>query len=117
MIVAMQTERRATLGQVRAFVEGNEAVDFAGAGRRSTCEFIGRTFRAVMRLEFEVFVDARFERLSGLSNGHRYSLVADGVGFSGDLPALRGAAGRGSLRSAPARVRAPSSTSWGRAIR
>ena len=62
MIVAMQTERLATLEQVRAFVEGNEAVDFAGAGRRSTCEFIGRTFRAVMRREFEVFVDARFER-------------------------------------------------------
>ena len=39
----MQTERLSTLDQVRAFVEGNEAVDFAGAGRLSTYEFIGRT--------------------------------------------------------------------------
>ena len=43
MIVTLQTERLATLDQVRALVEGNEAVDFAGAGRRSTYEFIGRT--------------------------------------------------------------------------
>ena len=39
----MQTERLTTLEQVRAFVEGNESVDFAGAGRRGTYEFIGRT--------------------------------------------------------------------------
>ena len=37
-----QTERVVTLGQVRAFVEGNESVDFGGAGRRCAWEFIGR---------------------------------------------------------------------------
>ena len=42
MIVALQTERLATPDQVRAFVEGNEAVDLAGPGRRSTYELIGR---------------------------------------------------------------------------
>ena len=157
MIVTMQTERVVRLEQVRASVEGNEAVDFVAAGRQSAYEFIGRTLgrfgyrglgkrdkglvrcylakvtglsrarltrlvrqyldsgrivdrrggpparpfqrrytkgdvrllaavdeqlgqmsdpatRAVMRREFEVFGDARFERLSRLSNGHLYNL-------------------------------------------
>ena len=35
MIVTLQTERVRTLEQVRAFVEGSEAVDFTGADRGS----------------------------------------------------------------------------------
>ena len=37
-----QTERVVTLGQARAFAEGNESVDLGGAGRRCAWEFIGR---------------------------------------------------------------------------
>ena len=40
MIVTLQTERVRTLDQVRAFVEGSEAVDFAGAERESVYEFV-----------------------------------------------------------------------------
>ena len=34
----------------------------------------GQAARTVMRREFEVFGDARFERLAGLSTGHLYNL-------------------------------------------
>ena len=34
----------------------------------------GQATRAVMRREFEVFVDARFERLAGVSTSHLYNL-------------------------------------------
>ena len=65
MIVTLQTERVRTLDQVRAFVEGSEAVDprtrfrehklsrgraFAGANRESVCEFVRR---ALVRLDYE----------------------------------------------------------------
>ena len=64
MIVTLQTERVRTLGQVRAFVEGSEAVDprtrfrehklsrgraFAGADRESVYEFVRR---ALVRLDY-----------------------------------------------------------------
>ncbi len=157
MIVTLQTERVRTLDQVRAFVEGSEAVDFAGAERESVYEFVRRALvrlgyerlgksdkglvrrslakvtglsraqltrligqhretgriedrrggasacpferrytradigqlaavdaalgqmsgpatRALMRRQYAVFGDERFERLAGLSNGHLYNL-------------------------------------------
>ena len=157
MIVTLQTERVRTLDQVRAFVEGSEAVDFTGAGRESVYEFVRRALvrldygrlgksdkglvrrylakvtglsraqltrligqhretgriedrrggapahpferrytradirllaavdaamgqmsgpatRALMRRQYEVFGDERFERLARLSNGHLYNL-------------------------------------------
>ena len=52
MIVTLQTERVRTLDQVRAFVEGSEAVDFAGADRESVYEFVRR---ALVRLDYERF--------------------------------------------------------------
>ena len=156
MIVTLQTERVRTLDQVRAFVEGSEAVDFTGADRESVYEFVRRALvrldyaglgksdkglvrrylakvtglsraqltrligqhretgriedrrggapacpferrytradirllaavdaamgqmsgpatRALMRRQYEVFDDERFERLAGLSNGHLYN--------------------------------------------
>ena len=33
----------------------------------------GPATRALMRRQYEVFVDERFERLAGLSNGHLYN--------------------------------------------
>ena len=157
MILKLETERLSTLEQVREFVAGSAAVDFAGVDRASTYEFARRTLvrfdygrlgradkgvlrgylmkttglsraqvtrliaqqaatgriedrrgrapskpfvrvytaadvrrlaktdellgqlsgpttRAVMRREFEVFGDARFERLARISNGHLYNL-------------------------------------------
>ena len=50
MIVTLQTERVRTLDQVRAFVEGSEAVDFTGADRESVYEFVRRT---LVRLSYE----------------------------------------------------------------
>ena len=50
MIVTLQTERVRTLEQVRAFVEGSEAVDFTGADRESVYEFVRRT---LVRLSYE----------------------------------------------------------------
>ena len=157
MIVTLQTQRVQTLEQVRAFVEGSEAVDFAGGDRAGVCALVRRTLvrlryhrlgkadkglvrrylakvtglsraqltrligqhrrtgriedrrggsprrpferrhapadirllarvdaelgqmsgaatRAVLRRQWRVFGDARFERLAGLSNGHLYNL-------------------------------------------
>ena len=157
MILKLETERLSTLDEVRMFVAGSAAVDFAGLDRESTYEFTRRTLarfgygrlgkadkgllrryltkatglsraqvarliaqhaatgrivdrrggapskpfarvytaadarrlaeadellgqlsgpatRAVMRREFEVFGDARFERLAYISNGHLYNL-------------------------------------------
>ena len=155
--MTLQTERVRTLEQVRAFVEGSEPVDFAGAGREGIYALVRRTLvrldyhrlgkpdkglvrrylakvtglsraqltrligrhrrtgriearrggppakpferrytrldirllarldaelgqmsgpatRAVLRRQWEVFGDARFERLARLSNGHLYNL-------------------------------------------
>ena len=157
MILKLETERLTTLEEVRRFVVGSAAVDFAGVDRESTYEFARRTLvrfdygslgradkgllrrylmkatglsraqaarligqhaatgriedrrgkapskpfvrvyaaadvrllaetdellgqlsgpatRAVMRREFEVFGDARYERLARISNGHLYNL-------------------------------------------
>ena len=49
MIVTLQTERVQTLDQVRAFVEGSEAVDFTGADRECVYEFVRR---ALVRLDY-----------------------------------------------------------------
>ena len=49
MIVTPRTERVRTLDQVRAFVEGSEAVDFMGADRGSVHEFVRRT---LVRLDY-----------------------------------------------------------------
>ena len=49
MIVTLQTERVRTLDQVRAFVEGSEAVDFTGADRESVYEFARRV---LVRLDY-----------------------------------------------------------------
>ena len=43
MIVTLQTERLQRLGQIRAFVSGNEAVDFELVDRASAYGFIRRT--------------------------------------------------------------------------
>ena len=157
MIVTLQTQRVRTLEQVRAFLEGSEAVDFAGGDREGVYGLVRRTLvklryhrlgkpdkglvrrylgkvtglsraqltrliaqhrktgrvedrrggppakpflrrytradirllaevdedlgqmsgaatRAVLRRQWEVFGDARFERLAKLSNGHLYNL-------------------------------------------
>ena len=50
MIVTLRTERVRTLDQVRAFVEGSEAVGFAEADRESVYEFVRR---ALVRLDYE----------------------------------------------------------------
>ena len=47
--MTLQTERVRTLDQVRAFVEGSEAVDFTGADRGSVYEFVRR---ALVRLDY-----------------------------------------------------------------
>ena len=57
-------KRRYTAADVRLLAE----VD-AELGQRC-----GPATRAVMRREYEVYGDKRFERLAGLSNGHLYSL-------------------------------------------
>ncbi len=49
MIVTLQTERVRTLEQVRAFVEGSEPVDFAGAGREGIYALVRRT---LVRLDY-----------------------------------------------------------------
>ena len=43
MIVTLQTQRVQTLEQVRAFVEGSEAVDFAGSDRAGVYTLVRRT--------------------------------------------------------------------------
>ena len=50
MIVTLQTERVRTPDQVRAFVEGSEAVDFTGADRESVYEFCAP---GAVRLSYE----------------------------------------------------------------
>ena len=47
--MTLQTERVRTLDQVRAFVEGSEAVDFMGADQESVYEFVRR---ALVRLDY-----------------------------------------------------------------
>ncbi len=75
MIVDIQTRRLRTIGQLRAFVEGNEAVDFQPRDREEAYEQMsGLATREVLRRQFEVFGDARFERLATISNGHVYNL-------------------------------------------
>ena len=54
-------------------MEGNEAVDFAGAGRRSTCEFIGRTlgrfgYRRLARSD-KALVRRYLAKVTGRSRG------------------------------------------------
>ena len=49
MIVTLQTEGVRTLEQVRAFVEGSEPVDFAGAGREGIYALVRRT---LVRLDY-----------------------------------------------------------------
>ena len=43
MILKLETERLSTLDEVRMFVAGSAAVDFAGLDRESTYEFTRRT--------------------------------------------------------------------------
>ena len=43
MILKLETERLSTLDEVREFVVGSAAVDFAGVDRESTYEFVKRT--------------------------------------------------------------------------
>ena len=43
MIVTLRTERIQTLDQMRAFVEGNEPVDFGLTDRTSAYAFVRRT--------------------------------------------------------------------------
>ena len=59
-------ERVYTLPDIRLLAEVDEA--FAGMSALATCE--------VLRREFEVHGDARFERLAGLSRSHVYNLRA-----------------------------------------
>ena len=73
MIVTLQTERVRTLEQVRAFVEGSEAVDFTGADRESVYEFVRRT---LVRLSYERLgkpdkglVRCNLAKVTGLSLG------------------------------------------------
>ncbi|MDE0225840.1 MAG: hypothetical protein OXP28_11975 [Gammaproteobacteria bacterium] len=73
MIVDIQTRRLRTIGQLRAFVEGNEAVDFQPRDR-AFGQMSGLATREILRRQFEVFGDARFARLATISNGHVYNL-------------------------------------------
>ena len=50
MIVTLQTERVRTLDQVRAFVEGSEAVDFTGPTGGRVYEFVRRVL--LVRLDY-----------------------------------------------------------------
>ena len=79
MIVTLQTERVRTLDQVRAFVEGSEAVDFAGAERESVYEFVRR---ALVRLDYERFgksdkglVRRYMAKVTGLSRAQLTRLI------------------------------------------
>ena len=93
MIVTLQTERVRTLDQVRAFVEGSEAVDFAGAERESVYEFVRR---ALVRLDYE--------RLGKSDKGLVRRYLAKVTGLSrgatdpADRPASRDRAHRGPAR-------------------
>ena len=73
MIVTLRTQRVRTLEQVRAFLDGSEAVDFAGVDEQLG-QMSGAATRKVLRRQWQVFGDPRFERLSELSNGHLYNL-------------------------------------------
>ena len=45
MIVTLQTRRLRGMGQVRAFVEGNESVDHEHRDRKSAYAFVGDQLR------------------------------------------------------------------------
>ena len=60
MIVDIQTRRLRTIGQLRAFVEGNEAVDFQPRNRDEAYgQMSGLATREVLRRQHEVFREAR----------------------------------------------------------
>ena len=61
MIVTLQTERVRTLEQVRAFLGGSEAVDFAGVDRDGVYDLVRRTL-----------VRLRYHRLGKGDKGLRY---------------------------------------------
>ena len=71
--MTLRTQRVRTLEQVRAFLDGSEAVDFAGVDEQLG-QMSGAATRKVLRRQWQVFGDPRFERLSELSNGHLYNL-------------------------------------------
>jgi len=62
--VDIQRRRLRAIEQLKAFAKGNEAF-----GQMS-----GLATRVVLRRQFELFGDSRFERLAGISNGHIYNL-------------------------------------------
>ncbi len=81
---AQQTERRRqwpATGQVRDHRDGNHGRRFTPADIRlladidEACgQISGLATREILRRQFEVFGDARFERLATISNGHLYNL-------------------------------------------
>ena len=104
MIVTLQTERVQTLEQVRAFVEGSEAVDprtrfrghklsrgraFTGAGRESVYEFVRR---ALVRLGYERLgkwdkglVRRYLAKVTGLSRAQLTRLIGHSIARPGAL--------------------------------
>ena len=89
-------------------MQGNEAVDFAGAGRRSACEFIGRTlgrfgYRRLGKSD-KGLVRRRLAKVTGLSWAQSTRLVRQYLDTGRALPT--GAAAPRRTRSAGATPRA-----------
>ena len=80
MIVTLQTERVRTLDEVRAFVQGSEAVDFAVSDRAGIYRFIRRT---LVRLEYhrlgkpdKGLVKRYLGKVTGMSRAQLTRLIA-----------------------------------------
>ena len=79
MIVTLQTERLQRLGQIRAFVSGNEAVDFELVDRPSAYGFIRRTlaqfgYRSLGKAD-KGTVRAYLGKMTGLSRAQLTRLI------------------------------------------
>ena len=76
MIVTLQTQRVQTLEQVRAFVEGSEAVDFAGGDRAGVFTLVRRT---LVKLDYhrlgKGLVKRCLAKVTGLSRAQLTRLI------------------------------------------
>ena len=75
----MATERLESLGQVRAFVEGGDGLDFVGAGRPSRNAFVRRVL-----VKFEYGILGRGRQGAGEAvSGQGHGAVAGAVDAAG----------------------------------
>ncbi len=79
MIVTLQTRRLQTLGEIRSFLSGNEAVDFVLADRGSTYEFVRETlgrfrYRSLPRCDKGV-IRAYLVKMTGKSESQVTRLI------------------------------------------